>query len=532
MTNQLNRDGVTIINSDPAKQPEPSTAVEEFEIDDTVSEVVEEEPTIEEATSKEIASEDKPVIIRKPHSVTQEFDINAREMLEGESTVTLPSHFDKETRDVLQQMPNINLLDNEESREWAKNVSEGLELTTFGEAFVPTLEDEEADFRHRIEDSGVSLIGSSPSFKSAQNETLKGERAVIRLVTHLGIGTLFQTPLWHSGLWVTFKPPSDSEIIEINRLLVSDKIRFGRSSYGLMFSNTLSYTTDRLVDFALAHVYTTTAKGEDISIANLKQHISCHDIPSLLWGFICTMYPRGFRYKRACVSSPDKCNYVLEETLNVSKLQWTNTAALTEWQKTFMAGKQAKTKDLASITRYKEELVKLKNKKIVINAGKSNEIAIILKSPNITEYIEAGYRWVSDIVDIVDRTLGLNTNDDERNSFITRYGQASAMRQYAHWIDSIEYDTNIINDSETLESNLDMLSTDDTVRSEFLKGVVDYINESTISVIGLPVYDCPKCKADQSVEHHLPMHKNIIPLDVIQLFFVLLGDRMSRLTIR
>lgn len=490
-------------------------------LDDPVETVTPEESNIENSTSS-----------RKPQRVTQDYPTALGETTASTDSIVLPSNFDRETRDVLEKMPNVNLLDSPQTRQWASDVVEGLELTTHNEAFISPLEQDDADFKQKLEDNGMSLMAASPKFKSIQNETLKGERAVIRLISHLGMGTLFQTPLWHSGLWVTFKPPTESELIELNRILVADKIMFGRYTYGLVFSNLLSYTTDRLVDFALAHVYDLTAKSDAITVDNIKDHISCLDIPSLLWGFVCTMYPKGFKYRRACINDPEKCNFVLDEILNVIKLQWTNNNALTEWQKTFMAGRQSKTKDIDSINRYKEELRSAKQRRLVINEGLDNEVAIIIKTPNITQYIEAGYRWINDITDTVNRTLSLNANDEERNTLITRYGQASAMRQYVHWIDSIEYDTNVINDSETLESTLDVLSSDDEIRTQFIKGVIDYINHNTLSIIGIPVYDCPKCNKTQEVDHQLPMHTNIIPIDVIQLFFALLGSKMGSLTSR
>lgn len=483
-------------------------------------------------TSSEIDDQSAEEPTRKIQQVTQDYAIHSDAVTNDVDAIVFPSNFDKETRDVLTKMPNIKLLDDPDTRKWATDVSEGLELTTHNEAFVSSLEDESSDFRQRLEDNNISLMAGSPKFKSVQNETLKGERAVIRVISHLGMGTLFQVPLWHSGLWVTFKPPTESELIELNRILISDKIMFGRYTYGLVFSNTISYTTDRLIDFALAHVYDITAKSEAINVDNIKQHISCLDIPSLLWGFVCTMYPKGFKYRRACINDPEKCNYVLEETLNVIKLQWTNSNALNSWQKTFMAGRQSKTKDLEMINRYKDELRSAKHKRVVINEGLDNEVSIIIKTPNVVEYIEAGYRWVNDITEIVNRTMGLNAKDEERNTLVTRYGQASAMRQYVHWVDSVEYDTNIINDSETIETLLDALSSDDIIRSAFIKGVTEYINECTLSVIGIPVYDCPKCKQTQEAEHKLPAHTNIIPIDVIQLFFALLGIKMGSLTSR
>jgi len=315
-------------------------------------------------------------------------------------------------------------------------------------------------------------------------------------------------------------------------LILSDKIRFGRNTYGLVFANTTSYTINKIIEFALSHIYDLTTKTEDINLDNIKHHISCQDIPSLIWGFICTVYPNGFRYRRACISDPVKCNYIVEETLNVNKLQFTNIRALTDWQKTHMYSRQPKTKDLVSINRYKEELSKIQKSSIVLNKDTSSELKFTLKSPSIHEYIESGHKWISDIVSIVDKALGVNPNENERNKIITEYGQSSAMRNYAHWVDSIELDTNIIDDRRTIDNNLNILSADDVVREEFVEEVIKYINRSTISVIGIPVYDCPSCKTIQSKETDVSIYQNIIPLDVVQLFFGLLTQRVNKITQR
>lgn len=506
-----------------ATEPAESTVTE------SDNQLLVEEPEEQPTATEEVVPE---VTGRKQQKALQEFDINSPVKLTTGDEIILPATFDKETREVLERLPNVEMLDSPEARDWAQSISEGLEYTTFGENFVPTMEDPNAEFRHKVEHNGMNLTAQSPKFKETENQNLKGERAVIRVITHLGLGTLFQVPLWHSGLWITFKPPTESEIIELNRILIADKIKFGRYTYGLAFSNITVYTVDRLVDFALSHVYDTTSKSEDIPLEKLKNHISCQDIPSLLWGFICTMYPRGFKYRRACINDPLKCNHILQETLNVTKLQWTNTAAISEWQKSHMSGRQSKVKDLASVNRYKDELVKLQKKKIVINKDTDNAISVTLKTPSITDYVNAGHVWIGDIVETVDKAVAVDSNTNERNEIIKRHGQASAMRQYSHWVDSIEIGTNIIDDKETIEKTLNVLSADDDIRNEFINNVVEYINQSTVSVIGIPVYECPNCGMVQETTLKLNEYKNIIPLDVIQVFFGLITQRLNNLNQR
>jgi hypothetical protein len=446
--------------------------------------------------------------------------------------IALPSDTAKRTRDIVSNIPNVNMLDNPESRKWATALTEGLTRTMYSDVFGDTVTKPGSNFTQKVEYKGINLNAAAPRFKPLENQQIKGERAIIRMITQLGLGTLIQVPLWHTGIWVTIKPPSEAELLELNRLMLSDKIRFGRFTHSLAFSNTSSYTTDRLTDFVLSHVYDTTLKSEDLNTELLKNIIVSQDIPTLIWGLMCSVYPRGFKYQRACVADPEKCHHVLEETLNLSKLQWVNTAPLTDWQKSHMASRQARSKDLASVTRYKEELAVANNKKVSIDTVNGSKIFFTLRTPSIKEYVDAGHVWISDMVEIMEKAITTETSQTERESLLTKYGQASAMRQYRHWVECVEIDSNVISDPETLSQCLDVLSSEDVILSDFIKEIIKYIGESTISVIGIPVYDCPACGKKQEVEHKLPRHTNIIPLDTMTVFFDLYTQRLTRLTER
>lgn len=515
---------------------------ETIKTQETITDAFVEELAVEEITTnvnnaeKQLSQEpvEEKIVIERKQNTIQNYPTNSPVNLQSGEILSLPSDLDKKAADILRDLPNINVVDNPEARDWADTLQEGLSFNTMNEVFVPTLEDKESTFKQRVQVGDNLLIGGSPKLKKIENSSLKGEKAILRVISHLGMGTVFQTPLWHSGIWVSFKPPTESELLELNRLMISDKINFGRNTYGLAFSGTTVYTVDRVVEFALSHVYDITAKSEDITIDNLKNHISCQDISSLVWGFICTMYPKGFRYKRACINDPEKCTYVLEDTINVTKLQWTNESVLTDWQKTHMSTRQSKTKDIASITRYKEELTKTRKSKVNIEKNGDKVITIVIKTPNITEYIDAGHKWIGEIVSHVEKTAGSDISKNEKDVLITRHAQASSIRQYTHWIESIEFDTNVIEDKETIENTLNILSSDDDIRNGIIKAVVDFINNSTISLIGIPVFDCPSCGKPQeaNLESLDSNFKNIIPLDMIQVFFALVTQRLENLTKR
>lgn len=462
----------------------------------------------------------------------QDFSMNMADAILIGDRLNLPSQLDRDVQKDLVDAPNVDLLASNEARRWAETVKDGLSYNPMEEGLVGALNDPDAEFRQNNTVNGVSLNSAVPKFRESTGQNLKGERSLIRMISHLDLGTVFQVLLFHSGIGITFKPPTESELIELNRQMMADKIDFGRSSYGMVYSNTVVYSIERLVNFAVDHIYDMTTKSEDINMSNIKDHIVAQDIQLFLWGFICSMYPKGFPYDRGCTDDPVKCNHVVHETLNVHKLQYTNMKALTDWQKTHMSIRQSKQKSLADVNRYKEELGRQQRRRVVINEGKASEVAITLRTPSITEYINSGHQWVDSIVNNVERVLGEDATKVDRHSNITMLGNATSMRQYSHWVESLELNGNIIDDREAVENNLNIMTADSQVSDIFTAAVVKYINDSTISVIGIPVFDCPKCGKEQEGAKTLPHHVNIIPLDVVQVFFGLTSQRMERIATR
>ncbi len=443
--------------------------------------------------------------------------------------VSLPTDYPSAVKDILNELPNINLSDTEEARRWINSLNEGLEQIHMQEMFKDTFSDPSKHFTQKPEHAGKPLVAASPKFEKLENSVIKGEKAVIRVLQSLGLGTLFQVPLWHTGIWVTIKPPTEAEIIELNRQLISDKIQFGRYTYGLAFANTTSYTTERLISFVLDHIYNTSLKVDSLTASDLTKLISCQDIPILLWGIVSTMYPNGFNYERPCISDPEKCNHVLQETINITKLLWTTIDTLTDYQREHMSYRQARSRTMDQVTRYKDDLAAIHKTRVKLLD--TQEIYMTIKSPSISEYIDAGHVWIDSIVTAVERTINSSVTDGEKENLITKYAQASRLRQYAHWVESIELDTNISEDQETVNELLNVLSADEEIFASIMTKIKDYINRSVISLVGIPGYDCPKCGEAQSTES-LPKFVNVIPLDVQQLFFVLFTQRLIKLTDR
>jgi hypothetical protein len=450
---------------------------------------------------------------------------------EGNVTLSLPSQTNIKTVKMLENISNYDET-NTNAAEWKQAITDGLSCNTLENILVDTVNDKDSRFLQTIEVNGKKLSAKPPVSKSISNEDLKGERGVLKALSQLGLGTPFTVPLYHSGIWLTFKAPTEGYLLELNRQFISDKITFGRSSYGLAYSNTSCYTIDRLVNAALDHLHTATIDTATISRTELLELLSTNDIYHVIWGFAATIYPKGIQYQRACIADPDNCNYVLKAVIDVQKFQYTNDLALTEEQKVFMSSRQPRSKTVESVKLYQASLMRSANRQVTVIGDNGVGLTFNLKTPSISEYIEAGYRWVNSVVSDVESAIA-EMPKEAREKHLIRRGQATAMRNYVHYVQSVELeDNNVITDTDTIEKLMDSISTDDSLRENFTKEVIKYINSSTISIIGIPAYDCPNCGKENKSDHQFPNLSEIIPLDVVQLFFQQHGQRMLRLRTR
>lgn len=480
-------------------------------------------------------------------TATQSYSTTSARDVGTPDSVSIPP----ETSDIIEarlgNLPNVDMVVSESQHQWLSELRGSINHLPMGGVFTDRVRKEGSDFRQVVEHSGQELRARMASLGNQKPGThvVDGTRALLQMVAHLGVGCLARIPLWNSGFWVTFKPATEDEMVELNRIIQQDRIALGRWSYGLALSNNVVYTTDRIFEFVANHVYNTSVKSDELTIEKLRDIILPQDIYSFIWGFLCSNYPSGFHYQTPCIANPEKCSHVESETLNVSKLQWTDTSTLTQKQLQHMCTMSANTMTLESVLRYQEETMSKQDRRVVINSGTKHEIAITIQTPSITAYIQQGRKWITDIVDSVNQAMTINNDDDERNKLINLRGKASTLCQYVHWIKSIEFgnitgevdnpdDRSIamVVDPASIMNNLASLSATDSIREGIIEAVLKYISETTMSVIGVPSYDCPVCQKTAKGDGRFPRHVSIVPLDVIQVFFALLGQRLSRIEIR
>lgn len=414
--------------------------------------------------------------------------------------------------------------------EWGQNIAAASQMTATDNLYVESLNNPEAKFEQGI----LASVGSNSKLniettklKRAPNQVIEGEKAVMMVRNMIGLGGYVRVPLFHSGFWVNIKAPGEAELLELNRQLTSDKIELGRASYGLAYSNQNVFYVSRLFEFAKSCIHSHSIKTE----RDVSEFIYSHDVPVLIWGLACAIWPNGFKLSRACLSNPEECHEIVSEILNLSKLLWTNSVGLNAWQKNHMLNKTTAVMSEDDVVRYRKELLNNQPRDIKFMHD-DDEFTLKLKVPTVNEWVDQGTKWINSIAESVTTAISTTDSTNERNNMMIDMAKASALRQYSHWVETITFDTSVIEHRETVENTLSAISANDTIRDTVIKQIQRYIDDTVISMVGLPAYDCPACGKPQDSHDPLPKFKNIIPLEVNNIFFILVMQLVNRIRLR
>lgn len=421
---------------------------------------------------------------------------------------------------IAKNYPNIDAAGDVKHREWLTNLTAAQQSFNRGNVFANSVTREDSEWGQYVQHEGERLGASRPRF-SEGGAVLSGERAVLRVAAQVGLGSIVQIPLWHTGIWISFKAPPESAILELERRISNDKVSLGRATSGMVFSNSGVYTTSSLVNFALNYVFDTNA--QEVNPDYLKSIIKITDIPALLWGLALAIYPNGYPYAQSCINPATTCAHVIKEQLDLGKLIWTDRSALTEWQRRRMANRKARM-SVEDLKRYAGEHTHGGDRVVEL----TDTVSMRLKVPTLDEFEASGFAWVDGIVQMMEDSFKVPLRGEERDAYISSQGRLTTMRQYSHWVgEVIVPDTEISTDRETIDSLMDLFSAEETLRDAYITEMGRYIEDSTISLIGLPRHNCPACNYPQMSDAD-KKHPFLIPVDAAQLFFTLLSQRINK----
>jgi hypothetical protein len=432
--------------------------------------------------------------------------------------IVLPSDLSDSVRDRVTKVGNKV---SDFNSHWLSVLQGSMESVAYGSAFVPTVSRADAHFQQKIDSSVGPLFLGMAKAKVGPNQKLTGENLRLMIRQSLDLGGTFNVPLWHSGFWVRFKAPSESAILELYRALTEEKVSLGRATYGLIFSNNTSFSSAAMLNFCEDHILSTSLILPDGD--SIKKYMNVLDMPTLFWGMVCAIWPNGVQYQRACTSDPERCSHVVTELLDPSKLLFVDKTRLTARQIAHMAKRDKASVSVESLSIYKDEFLNGHPRAIKLSEDLSFTIAI----DTAQEHIDSGYRWISEIEETYPKVL--IQDEKERDEYLIKQAKATVMRQYAHFVKSINYLDTEYSEREEIENVVGDVSADDQLRTTFQTKIKEFIDDSTVSLIAIPTYKCPSCGKEQRElreNHHM---QGLIPIEVMSNFFILAVQKIRRI---
>jgi hypothetical protein len=494
--------------------------------------VLEVEESIDEDSSvKQSGESEREIFTTAPnvtltYKTTEPFKNNFRPGPDG--SLTLLSVSMSELEKMGENRP-LGLAGNDEKTiTWARAVAEGSRHVAAGDGLRPSTSREDSHWRQNVKSESLELQAGRPRVgEDSGGDKLTGLAAKMRMQAILGAGSPIRIPLWHTGIWVVLNTPSEGSLLELDRRIGSEKIILGRSTNGMIFSNSSVYTTSMLINAILSHVHDATVRFSDPM--ELKKIIKITDIPTLIWGFMVSVYPGGYPYQQPCTFDPGVCTHVIEELLNLHKLQWTDDRALTESQRKLMQRRNSKFTP-EELAKYEQEHRYHQHSSTKLHPLLSMD----LKVPTIEEYEQIGFQWVDDMVRAVDRSVSGALKEDERNQHIIEQAQTSYLHQYSHWVKRLtihsDKGTEVIDDRESLNDSITVLVGKEDISNAYIEAVGKFINDSTISLIALPKVNCPACGKPMSADEKA--HPHLVPFDVMSSFFTVQSQLTSKVLSR
>ena len=136
------------------------------------------------------------------------------------------------------------------------------------------------------------------------------------------------------------------------------------------------------------------------------------------------------------------------------------------------------------------------------------------------EYFKFGSEFNADMIE--------NIHDVTNSEKINRYIKYSYFKIFTPWIEKIEVLNNddsvnyIVNDTQGITFVIEQIQNDyDQDYDNFIKPIVDFIINSSLSLIAIPINPCPKCNT-------LPENTigGYLPIDIQETFFLMLTMRL------
>lgn len=434
---------------------------------------------------------------------------------ENQETLNLTSMPVADFTSVLETIPKDILEDSSpDSIDWLRTFSNSLKSAPVGNAYADLFARPSSQWMQSIPTPAGNLHMANVR---SSNRSNTGAAASFMVGELFGRGGRVQIPLWHSGFWLTVECPSESALIDFEDRFLSERVAAARNTYGRVFSNQRSFFAHHVLELILSHVSQTNLK---VDISELRDMIRLPDLNLLAHGFAKLIWPNGWQYSRARFGKT-KLQEVVKQRTDIGRMLLTDYSAFNEHQLAHMA-KRRSSVSVEEIRHYQAQFLSSAGRQIDMadyGIETNAPVRFNLRIPTVAEYVNTGMGWINDLVAMYDSFPTKAGGDVARSRYVADRMSATLLRQYEHFIESIEADDQVITDRSTITATLNQLSGVDRLREVLTEQTERFITDSTVSMVGIPTDD----ETEASAKY--PRFPNTIPLDPLYMFFTQLEQK-------
>lgn len=387
------------------------------------------------------------------------------------------------------------------------------------------------DWAQEVTHGGNTLrMGKPKPDNHGKAEIISGAAAISRIQALTGVGSFIRIPLWASGIWITIKAPTMSELLNLNIKLNQTKEEAGRETYGAIFSNRQALLIQDVTSFIIDHIHECSILNwTDL---NLYEYIKAVDLFPLINAQATSIYIDGYPHELPCIQDPQNCNKVTKVNLNLGKMLWTDGSKISNEAREFMLRTQRNQAPKEEILKYQENIV-AKQKEYFDVEAECGTIRICMTLASAEEYISSASRWIDEIHDIINDVVLQNNEGKQHQALVRSHMYMARLREYSHYIDRIIIEPGTDNeqsiiDRGSIESTLTALSDNLEMIEQIISKIGQYVSQSPITIVAIPNFKC-ECGRDYRDEKDLKPDSNmLVPVNPLLLFMKVAELRISR----
>ena len=306
----------------------------------------------------------------------------------------------------------------------------------------------------------------------------------------------------------------------------------------IIFGSDHAVYSQVIMDYVMDNLISTTLRippGKE-----LQDYILIEDDFAICLGVMASLFENGFDVVLGCTNTTIvddttvKCNNVIKGKMNPLAALHTDTKRLTDYQneqmqirkpnsiyiEKSMAPKDAEGTIYALDVYRGEESMMMYDREVRFENtvhGKTSEITIEFIAPSYSRYFDSSTRYLAELEGLIESVIS-STDDEEMRTELLRDGMSLLLlNDSSHFVKSIKIDDSKYYDASDIYDILRSIVSNQELTGKILESMEKFRKESTISVAGIPLYQCTQCMK-QVGEADNNLSKSISPINPYHFF--------------